>query len=93
MPKFTPSLLVRSDADAVRVTVTGVAHASGPTFQDAADELVRKVLVILMAFRGGTVAPAGRGAMLDPGVQEFMSELGAYAAAGGDIRDRLFRAL
>ena len=93
MQKFTPSLRVRSDASGVRLTVTGIAHACGPSLQDAADELVRKILVILVAFRGGGVAPAGRGLMLDPGIHEFISELGDYAASGGDIRDRLFSTL
>jgi hypothetical protein len=91
MPKFTPSLRVRSDTHGVRLTIAGVTHATGPTLQDAADELVRKILVILMMFRGGTVAPAGRGCQLDPGIAAFISELGDYAARGGDIRDRLFR--
>jgi len=90
MSKFTPALRVRSDFRGVRLTVAGITHGSGPTLQDAADELVRKLLVILMAFRGGAVAPPARGLMLDPGVQEFISELGDYAARGGDIRDRLF---
>jgi hypothetical protein len=93
MPRFTPSFRVRSDANGVRLTLTGVTHASGPTLQDAADELVRKILVMLMAIRGGAVAPAGRGLRVDPGIQEFIFELADYAARGGDIRDRLFAAL
>jgi hypothetical protein len=93
MPKFTPSLRVRSDAGGVRLTVSGITHASGPTLQEAADELVQKILLILMAFRSGGVAAGGRGLMLDPGIQEFIFELGDYAARGGDIRDRLFSAL
>jgi hypothetical protein len=92
-PKFTPCLRVRSDANGVRLTLAGITYASGPTLQDAADELVRKILMILMAFRGGGVAPAGRGLMVDPGIQGFISELADYAARGGDIRDRLFTTL
>lgn len=75
------------------MTVAGITHASGPTLQEAADELVRKILVILMAFRGGGIAPAGRGLMLDPAIQGYITELGDYAAGGGDIRDRLFMTL
>jgi hypothetical protein len=75
----------------VLLTFPGVTRASGATLQEAGDELVRKLLVISMVFRSGQVAPAGRGAPLDPGVHEFISELAEYAARGGDIRDRLFR--
>jgi hypothetical protein len=93
IPKFTPSFRVRSDAHGVRLTLTGVTYASGATLQEAADELVRKILVMLMAFRGGAVAPAGRGFRVDPGIHGFISELASYAARGGDIRDRLFTTL
>lgn len=77
----------------MRLTLTGVTYASGATLQEAADELVRKILVMLMAFRGGAVAPAGRGFRVDPGIHGFISELASYAARGGDIRDRLFTTL
>jgi len=93
MSKFTPSFRVRSGADGVRLTLAGVTHATGLTLEDAADELVRKILVMLMAFRGGAAAPAGRGLRVDPGIEAFISELASYAARGGDIRDRLFTAL
>ncbi len=77
-------------ADCVRVTLLGIAQASGPTFQDATDELVRKLLVIAMAFRSGAVAPATSELKLDPDVYGFIWELATMAANGEDIRERVF---
>lgn len=91
MSASTPSLYVLRRADRVCLTLAGVARASGSTLEDAADELVRKILLAAMAFRSGGVAPAGPELRLDPAMHEFIWELGAIAARGGDIRHRLFR--
>lgn len=77
----------------VRITMPGVTFGSGQTLQDAGDELVRKVLVIAMAFRSGAVARLGPELRLDPAIRDFIWELAGIAAQGDDIRGRLFGSL
>jgi hypothetical protein len=49
------------------------------------------VLTLVMAFRSGGIGPLPReGPRLDPATLEWLYELGDVAAAGGDIRERLF---
>jgi hypothetical protein len=90
MSSFRPSLHVLETAEGVCLTAAGITQASGPTLRDAADELVRKVLMIAMAFRSGCAAPSGPEVKIDPAIHAFIWELGGFAARGGDIRERLF---
>lgn len=90
MSKFTPALHVSHARGGVRLKATGLTQASGPTLEDAADEFVRKVLLMAIAFRSGEVAPSGPELKLDPAVHAFICELADIGARGGDIRHRLF---
>ena len=50
----------------VRLTLAGLTQAEGTTLQEAADDLVRRVLLIAMAFRAsgiGTARDAPRATM------------------------------
>ena len=91
LSEFTPTLWVAESGDRVRLGIEGLLSADGPTLQDAADELVTKVLTVALAFRfdglGGYSSGLGR-----PNLElvRFIWELGDFAAAGGDIRERLF---
>jgi hypothetical protein len=93
MSHFVPSLHVLETRGRVRITMPGITHGSGQTLRDAADELVRKVLVMAMAVRSDGIASAGPELRLDPAIHEFIWELGGIAARGHDIRDRLFGSL
>ena len=90
MSEFTPTLRVDEIAGRVRLGLDGFFSAEGPTLEEAADGLVWKMLVAVMAFR--TVGISGFSAVgrPDPEVVGFLWELGEIAAAGGDIRARLF---
>lgn len=90
MSQFVPSLHLLEMRGRVRITMPGIAYGSGQTLQDAADDLVRKVLVIARAFGSGVVAPAGPELRLDPSIHDFIWELAGIAARGDDIRGRLF---
>jgi hypothetical protein len=57
--------------------------------QEAADELVWKMLVTLMAFRSRGISGLGVVCRPDIGLVSFLWELDKIAAAGGDIRERL----
>lgn len=67
-----------------------MCYGHGATLQDAADDLVRRLLVYVMSFRssGMRVRP-GLGSP-DLAMMNFLYELGEIASTGGDIRDRLF---
>jgi cytosine/adenosine deaminase-related metal-dependent hydrolase len=68
----------------------GFGYVGGATLQEAADELVRRMLVVAMAFRASGVGSAYSECRADPGALDLISKLGDVAAAGGDIRDYLF---
>ncbi|HXJ81139.1 MAG TPA: hypothetical protein VMS64_20970 [Candidatus Methylomirabilis sp.] len=90
MPQFVPSLHVLETRGRVRITMPGITYGSGQTLQDAADDLVRKVLVIAMTCRSDGIAPAGPELRVDPAIHDFIWELAGIAARGDDIRSRLF---
>jgi hypothetical protein len=90
MSEFAPRLRVDEIAGRVRLSLEGFFYAEGPTLQDAADELVCKTLATVMAFRSRGISGLGAVSRPDPQLVEFLWELDAITAAGGDIRDRLF---
>jgi hypothetical protein len=60
MSGFTPSLRVVERSGRVRLGGSPASDAPrAPTLQDAADELVRKMLLMAMAMRSGEMAPVG----------------------------------
>jgi hypothetical protein len=88
---FTPSLEVRQVAGRVRLLIGGLGCCGhGATLQEAADDLIRQLLVVALAFRSSTIGPFSSEAMPDLGMLEFLYELGEIAASGGDIRARVF---
>jgi hypothetical protein len=58
--------------------------------QEAADELVWKVLVAVMAFRSAGMAGFSTLCRPDLELVGLLWELDGIAAAGGDVRERLF---
>jgi hypothetical protein len=51
MSSDRPALVVREHAAGVRLHLGSIAHGDGPSLQEAADDLVRRVLVIAKALR------------------------------------------
>jgi hypothetical protein len=89
--RYQPSLEVRQVAGRVRLLLDALAYGEGATLEEAADDLVARVLVLVMAVRSGGIGPISSEAPLpDPALLGFLYELGDIAAAGGDIRERLF---
>jgi hypothetical protein len=88
---FTPTVEVRQVAGQVRLLLGQLAYGEGTTLQEAADDLVARVLILVMALRSGGIGPLPcEGPRPDLAMLEFLYELGEVAEAGGDIRDRLF---
>jgi hypothetical protein len=88
---WTPELSVKDVGGRCRLSLGSQVHGEGSTMQDAADDLVRRLLALAMSLRSGAglrVSPEAPG--VDPRWFDFLYELGSIAAGGGDIRDRLF---
>jgi hypothetical protein len=86
---FTPPLTVQELPGRVRLCLGTLAHGTGPTLQDAADDLVQRLLSYTMALRAsGLQASSELGP--DLAAVGFLYQLGEIAAADGDIRQRLF---
>ena len=90
MSEFVPTLRVDETAGQVQLRLDGVCRAEGPTLQDAADEMVWKLLVAVMALRARGVNGFSAVCRPDMALVNYLWELGKIAAAGGDIREQLF---
>jgi hypothetical protein len=86
---WAPTLRIRESNGYVRLSL-GDAYGDGATLKDAADALVTRLLSLAMSFRGGGVQIPAELGPPDLRWHEFIYELGEIAAAGGDIRPRVF---
>jgi hypothetical protein len=75
--------------DFVRLELAGIARGEGHSLQEAADDLVLAVLRLAAAVRSTGVS-VSRELPADVEVFDYLHELGELAAAGVDIRSRLF---
>ena len=83
-------LTVQESPGRVRLCLGSLAHGDGSTLQDAADDLVQRLLAYVMAFRTTGFRPSPELAPPDLATMDFLYQLGEIAAGGGDIRGRLF---
>ena len=88
-PRYQPSLTVTESAGCVRLQLGGLARGEGRSLQEAADDLVHRILALIMAIRssGFTLSCEVRP---DLEALDYLYELGEIAAAGGDVRAHLF---
>ena len=84
-----PPLTITETLGGVRLQLGGLARGEGASLQEAADDLVRSVLGLALAFRSGRLSYSKE---IPPDLEtmSFLHELADVAAAGGDIRTRLF---
>jgi hypothetical protein len=83
-------LTVQEAPGRVRLCLGSLAHGDGPTLQEAADDLVQRLLFYAMAFRASGFRPPLELGPPDLAAMDLLYQLGEIAAAGGDIRGRLF---
>jgi hypothetical protein len=84
-----PALILTEPRGRVRLDLAGLARGEGESLQEAADDLICSILGLLLALRSaGFRASRELGADLE--TMSFLHELGEIAAAGGDIRSRVF---
>jgi hypothetical protein len=89
MSSTMPLLSVTETAGCVRLQLGQFARGEGPTLQEAADDLIDRLLGLVMAFRSSGFT-ASCEVRADFEALDFLHELGDVAAAGGDIRARVF---
>jgi len=84
-----PALTITELGGRVRLSLGGLAHGEGASLQDAADDLVRSILRLVLALRSNGFA-VSRELCPDLDTMNYLHELGEIAAAGGDIRAHVF---
>jgi hypothetical protein len=87
---WTPELQVVEAGGICRLRLGSLAHGDGHTLQEAADDLIRRLLGIAMSWRSSGFRISCELGPIDLRWFEFIHELGEIAAAGGDIRERVF---
>ena len=83
-------LTVQEFPGRVRLCLGDLARGDGFTLQDAADNLVQRLLVYAIAFRSSGLQLSTELGPPDLATMDFLYELGEIAVAGGDIRSHLF---
>jgi hypothetical protein len=87
---WTPSLTIREHGDRCRLHLAADAWGDGATLQEAADDLVARVIQHAMAVRGGCAWARELGAP-DRRWLDFLFEVGEIAERGGDVRRHIVR--
>jgi hypothetical protein len=87
---WSPGLRVCEASGWCRLWVGSYTYGQGSTLQEAADDLVRRLLGMAMSFRSGGARFSTELGPIDVRWFEFIYELGEIASAGGDIRERVF---
>ena len=89
MTECVPPLTVSEIGGIVRLQLGGLARGEGASLQEAADDLIHRLLGLVIAFRSsGLKASCEVGPDLE--MMDFLYQLGELAASGGDIRARVF---
>ena len=90
MAGWTPELRLSETDARCRLWLGGYAYGDGTSLQEAADDLIVRLLSHAMIWR--TAQPTAVSCEVTPDLRwlEFTYELAEIAAAGGDIRTRVF---
>jgi hypothetical protein len=88
--RWSPDLRICETSGRCRLWLGTYACGEGDTLQEAADDLVARLLGIAMSFRAGGARFSTELGPVDLRWFELIYELGEIAASGGDIRARVF---
>jgi hypothetical protein len=86
---FMPALTITEAEGRIRLRLGGLAHGEGGSLQEAADDLIRRIVQLAAALRSGGFS-VSREVAPDVETMGFLHEVGELAAAGGDVRARIF---
>jgi hypothetical protein len=87
---YRPPLSVVQIGGRVRLRLGDVCYGHGATLQEAADDLVRRLLGYVMSIRSSGLRVPPELGSTDLAMMNFLFDLGEFASRGGDIRERLF---
>lgn len=87
--EWMPALTVSEREGLVRLDLGGLARGQGTSLQDAADDLIRRLLGLVIAFRASGFRCSSE-FRPDREDLDFLYSLGEITASGGDIRSRVF---
>src|SRR5215204_877907 len=83
---WMPPLVIQEHGRPCRLLLGGDAWGDGPTLQEAADDLVDRVMRHAAALRAGGFRCPTDLSPPDPRWLDFLYEVGEIAARGGDVR-------
>jgi hypothetical protein len=87
---WVPPLHLCESAGRCRLTLSGLTHGDGYTLQQAADDLIARLLDIVLFVRAAGFPFSTELPPPDYRLLDFIWELGERAACGADIRERVF---
>jgi hypothetical protein len=87
---WVPPLYLRESAGRCRLTLSGLTHGDGLTLQEAADDLIARLLDMVLFVRAGGLSFSTDLPPPDYRLLDFIWELGERVECGEDIRERVF---
>ena len=87
---WTPPLKLEEIEGRCRLSLGGLTYGNGRTLQDAADDLIARLLHLAASFRGSGFRLSPEGPQLNHASLDFIWEIGERAARGEDVRPRVF---
>jgi hypothetical protein len=88
--RWIPGLSLRESAGRCHLTLAGLTYGVGFSLQEAADDLIARLHGIAIGARSAGFRHAPELGPPDHQLHEFIWELGELAAAGEDLRPRVF---
>jgi hypothetical protein len=87
---WVPPLHLGQNAGRCRLTLVGLTHGDGFTLQEAADDLIARLLDLVLSVRTSGFSFSTDLPPPDYRLFDFIWELGDRVARGEDIRERVF---
>ena len=84
---WMPSLQVCERGEGCRLMLSGLTHGDGSTLQDAADDLVARLLDMATVVRTCSLGFSSELPPPDARLLDFLWEVGERAARGEDVRE------
>src|SRR5262245_34511402 len=88
--RWTPAISLRESAGRCHLTLAGLTYGVGFSLQEAADDLIARLQGIAVGARASGFTYSSELGPPNHDLHAFIWELGELAAAGQDIRPRVF---
>jgi hypothetical protein len=87
---WTPTLHLHEVAGRCRLSLAGITYGNGRTLQEAADDLVLRLLNIALCMRSSGFGFGSELRAMDREVLDFIWQVGERSARGEDVRELIF---